>query len=198
MVGGTDRLGVLRRPCIDRPDEVDEPNLRQQRERCAVRQQVEVTAHHGQIVGLTHTVHQCCEALGLSLIGLGLAVVARWPETRRRPDVMGRRWVSSVSVLGRGVAVARADRVIVLVMTSAAPTVRCGPMVRGRAPGRRGRPDRRSGTRQPARACRRSGGTPARSRQDHRIEGASMTPAEFAEVACIVRESGQSFSLCEE
>jgi MFS family permease len=55
---------------------------------------------------------------GVSMIGLGLAVVARWPESRRQSNPVGRPWSEAAVVLRRGVAVARADRIIVLVLTS--------------------------------------------------------------------------------
>jgi MFS family permease len=55
---------------------------------------------------------------GGSMIGLGLAIVARWPESRRQSDVVGSPWTASAAVLRRGVTVARADRMIVLVLAS--------------------------------------------------------------------------------
>jgi hypothetical protein len=55
---------------------------------------------------------------GVSMIGLGLAIVARWPEARCQTDLVGRPWAASAAVLRRGVAVARTDRVIVLVLAS--------------------------------------------------------------------------------
>lgn len=54
---------------------------------------------------------------GVSMIGLGLAIVARWPESRR-PAIVGRRRTTSATVLREGVAVARTDRVIFLVLVS--------------------------------------------------------------------------------
>jgi len=55
---------------------------------------------------------------GGSMIGLGLAVVARWPESSRPTDPVARPWTASRVVFRRGVAVARADRTIVLVLGS--------------------------------------------------------------------------------
>ena len=49
---------------------------------------------------------------GLTMIALGLLVVGRWPETRFSPGHVDRRWVESSALLRRGVALARADRVI--------------------------------------------------------------------------------------
>jgi len=55
---------------------------------------------------------------GVSMVGLGLAVVARWPESRRGPDILGGPRAASVAVLRRGLAVARADRMIGLILAS--------------------------------------------------------------------------------
>jgi MFS transporter, DHA3 family, tetracycline resistance protein len=55
---------------------------------------------------------------GVSMIGLGLAIVARWPESRRRSGIVVRPRITSVAVLRRGVEVARTDRMIVLVLVS--------------------------------------------------------------------------------
>lgn len=55
---------------------------------------------------------------GLTMIGLGVLLVARWPETRFAPVDVGRRWAESRAILRRGVVVARADRVILLVLTA--------------------------------------------------------------------------------
>jgi hypothetical protein len=55
---------------------------------------------------------------GGSMIGLGLGVVARWPEARRPSRHVGRPWAASAAVLRQGIAVARADRVIVVVLVA--------------------------------------------------------------------------------
>jgi predicted MFS family arabinose efflux permease len=55
---------------------------------------------------------------GVSMIGLGLVVVARWPETRRRFAIIGRPRTASSVIFRRGLSVARADRIIVLVLVS--------------------------------------------------------------------------------
>ena len=55
---------------------------------------------------------------GVSMIALGLAVVARWPDSRRQSDIVGRPWAASAALLHRGVAVAGADRTIVLMLAS--------------------------------------------------------------------------------
>lgn len=55
---------------------------------------------------------------GLAMIGLGILLVARWPETRFAPVDVGRRWAESSAILRRGVAVVRADRLILLVLTA--------------------------------------------------------------------------------
>ncbi len=53
---------------------------------------------------------------GAAMMGLGLAVVAKWPETRFSPLNTGSRWVESTAVFRRGIAVARSDRVIFRVL----------------------------------------------------------------------------------
>jgi hypothetical protein len=55
---------------------------------------------------------------GVSMMGLGLTIVSRWPETRRRSDLIGGTRAASVAALRRGVAVARADRTIGLILAS--------------------------------------------------------------------------------
>jgi MFS family permease len=55
---------------------------------------------------------------GVAMIGLGVLLVARWPETRFVPVDLGRRWAESRAILRRGIVVARADRVILLVLTA--------------------------------------------------------------------------------
>lgn len=55
---------------------------------------------------------------GLSMIGLGLLVVARWPESRRPTATARGPWASSSAVLRQSVRVARADRVILLVLAA--------------------------------------------------------------------------------
>ncbi len=49
---------------------------------------------------------------GVSMIGLGLVVVARWPETRFTAVAAGQRFSTSVSILRRGTRVARDDGVV--------------------------------------------------------------------------------------
>jgi len=57
-------------------------------------------------------------AAGLTMIGLGLATVARWPESHRGPGVASRPWTAHGAVLRRSVSVARADRVILVLLAS--------------------------------------------------------------------------------
>ena len=54
---------------------------------------------------------------GVSMVLLGL-LVARWPETAFTPAEPGRRWRQSASILRRGVALARADRVVLAVIVA--------------------------------------------------------------------------------
>lgn len=69
-------------------------------------------------LGWVTTLSLAIVVAGVSMIGLGLAIVARWPESRRQSDILGRPRASAVWVLRRGVAVARADRMVVLVLAS--------------------------------------------------------------------------------
>jgi MFS family permease len=69
-------------------------------------------------LGWATTLSVAIVVAGVSMIGLGLAIVARWPESRCQTDLVGRPWAASAAVLRRGVAVARTDRVIVLVLAS--------------------------------------------------------------------------------
>lgn len=55
---------------------------------------------------------------GVAMIGLGIVVVARWPETRFAPVDPGSRWAQSAAILRRGILVARADRIILLVLAA--------------------------------------------------------------------------------
>ncbi len=55
---------------------------------------------------------------GVAMVLLGLVAVARWPETGFTPAPAGRRWRQSVSILRRGLALARADRVILVVLVA--------------------------------------------------------------------------------
>lgn len=57
---------------------------------------------------------------GTSMIVLGLVVVARWPETRFTPSDPGNRWAETRAVYRRGVALARADRVVLAVLAATA------------------------------------------------------------------------------
>jgi hypothetical protein len=69
-------------------------------------------------LGWATTLSVAIVVAGVSMIGLGLAIVARWPESRCQTDLVGRPWAASAAVLRRGVAVARTDRVVVLVLAS--------------------------------------------------------------------------------
>ena len=53
---------------------------------------------------------------GIAMMLLGLVVVARWPETGFVPAEAGRRWHESLSILRRGLELARLDRVIMVVL----------------------------------------------------------------------------------
>ena len=55
---------------------------------------------------------------GTAMVLLGLAVVARWPETNFVPADATRQWRESLSVLRRGLALARADHVILVVIAA--------------------------------------------------------------------------------
>ena len=47
---------------------------------------------------------------------LGVVFVTRWPEERFEPAAAGRRWSHGTAILRRGVSMARADRMIFLVL----------------------------------------------------------------------------------
>ena len=55
---------------------------------------------------------------GVAMVVLGLVVVGRWPETGFAPADAGHRWRESASILRRGVALVRADRVILAVIAA--------------------------------------------------------------------------------
>jgi hypothetical protein len=55
-------------------------------------------------------------AAGISMVALGVAFVTRWPEERFEPAAAGRRWSHGTAILRRGIAMARADRMIFLVL----------------------------------------------------------------------------------
>jgi MFS family permease len=57
-------------------------------------------------------------AAGVAMAVLGLVVVARWPETRFTPADAGSRWRASASILRRGLALARAERVVMVVIVA--------------------------------------------------------------------------------
>jgi hypothetical protein len=55
---------------------------------------------------------------GIAMVVLGLVVVGRWPENGFTPADAGRRWHASASIFRGGVALARADRVILAVLAA--------------------------------------------------------------------------------
>jgi MFS family permease len=55
---------------------------------------------------------------GIAMIVLGISVVARWPEIGFTPADAGRRARQAVSILRRGMASARADRIILMVIVA--------------------------------------------------------------------------------
>jgi hypothetical protein len=55
---------------------------------------------------------------GVAMIGLGVAIVARWPEANRPSEIAAGPPLSSAAVLRRGLSVARADLVTVVVLAS--------------------------------------------------------------------------------
>lgn len=55
---------------------------------------------------------------GAAMMLLGLGAVARWPEHRFVPTEVGQRWRQSASILRRGVALVRLDRVILVVIVA--------------------------------------------------------------------------------
>jgi MFS family permease len=57
-------------------------------------------------------------ASGLAMAALGLVVAARFPEHRFTPAPTGRRWRDGSAILGRGIALARRDREVLLVLVA--------------------------------------------------------------------------------
>jgi MFS family permease len=55
---------------------------------------------------------------GVAMVLLGLVAVARWPENGFVPAEVGQRWRQSTSILRSGVALARFDRVILVVIVA--------------------------------------------------------------------------------
>jgi MFS family permease len=55
---------------------------------------------------------------GVAMIVLGLTMVARMPETRFTPVDAGRRWRESMGIFRNGVAIARRDRRILMVLAA--------------------------------------------------------------------------------
>jgi len=55
---------------------------------------------------------------GVAMIVLGVTIVARLPETRFTPVAAGRRWRASIGIFRSGLAIARADRRILVVLAA--------------------------------------------------------------------------------
>ena len=100
---------------LDRPDLIDRV-LAAQARRGLLGTAIGIVAFGG--LGWAMTLSTAIVVAGLAMIGLGVLLVARWPETRFTPVAPGRRGVESSAILRRGVAIARADRVILLVLTA--------------------------------------------------------------------------------
>ena len=100
---------------LDRPDLIDRV-LAAQARRGLLGTAIGIVAFGA--LGWATTLSTAIVVAGLAMIGLGVLLVARWPETRFTPVDAGRRRVESSAILRRGVAVARADRVILLVLTA--------------------------------------------------------------------------------
>ena len=64
------------------------------------------------------TLSTAITSAGLAMVALGLLVVAGWPETHRLAGVEGDRRRRTAVIFRRGLGLARADRVIVLVLAS--------------------------------------------------------------------------------
>ena len=53
---------------------------------------------------------------GVAMVGLGVVVVARWPESDRPRTEPGPRWAATVATFRKGLATARFDRIVALVL----------------------------------------------------------------------------------
>ncbi len=100
---------------LDRPDLIDRV-LAAQARRGLLGSAIGIVAFGA--LGWATTLSTAIVVAGLAMIGLGLFLVARWPETRFAPADAGRRGAESRAILRRGVALARADSVVLLVLTA--------------------------------------------------------------------------------
>jgi len=100
---------------LDRPDLIDRV-LAAQARRVVLGTALGIVAF-GALASVT-TLSAAITVAGVAMIGLGVLLVARWPETRFAPVEVGHRWAESSAILRRGVATARGERIIVLVLAA--------------------------------------------------------------------------------
>jgi MFS family permease len=98
---------------LDRPDMIDRTLVAQAR--WDLIGNAMGVASFGALAWAT-TLSTAIVGAGIAMMLLGLVVVARWPETGFVPAEAGRRWRESLSILRRGVVLARLDRVIMVVL----------------------------------------------------------------------------------
>ena len=98
---------------LDRPDIIDRVLVAQAR--WDLTGNAAGIAAFGTLAWAT-TLSTAIVAAGLAMMALGLVTVARWPEHGFVPADAGRRWHQSRSILRRGLAQARVDRVFQVVL----------------------------------------------------------------------------------
>ena len=100
---------------LDRPDLID--RVLSAQARAGLYGTVAGLAVFGTLAWAT-TLALAIGVAGLAMIGLGLGMVARWPEIRFTPVNAGQRVAASLVILRRGIRVARTDTEIAAMLTA--------------------------------------------------------------------------------
>lgn len=82
----TDVLGIPRGSGVGRSDEVDQASRSEDIERETVRKDVQVAAHHDEVVGLADRLDQRDQALGLVKTSRGITLSSRVPKAVQMGD----------------------------------------------------------------------------------------------------------------